>query len=90
MAATNGESGDAERLVGRYANYLKIGRNAFEFIFDYGQSHREGREPQFHTRIVTSPAYAKAFLEAFHDAIESYERDYGAIPADEERRHDAK
>jgi hypothetical protein len=90
MAAGNGDYGDAERLVGRYANSLKIGRNAFEFLFDFGQSHREGREPQFHTRIITSPAYAKAFLEVFHDAIESYERDYGAIPADRERQQDAE
>jgi hypothetical protein len=90
MAAGEGDCGDAERLVGRYANYLKIGRNAFEFVFDFGQSHREGREPQFHTRIITSPAYAKAFLDAFHDAIESYESDYGVIPADEEHQQDAK
>jgi len=90
MAAGNDDCGDAERLVGRYANYLKIGRNAFEFLFDFGQSHREGREPRFHTRIITGPTYAKAFLEAFHDAIESYEDDYGAIPADKERRHDAE
>jgi hypothetical protein len=90
MTAGKGDCGDAERLVGRYANYLKIGRNAFEFVFDFGQSHREGGEPQFHTRIITSPAYAKAFLDAFHDAIESYESDYGVIPADEEHQQDAK
>lgn len=90
MAAGNRNCGDGERLEGRYANYLKIGRNAFEFLFDFGQSHREGSEPRFHTRIITSPAYAKAFLEAFHDAIESYEDEYGVIPAGEERRHDAK
>jgi hypothetical protein len=90
MAAGNGDGGDAERLVGRYANCLKIGRNAFEFFFDFGQSHREGREPQFHTRIITFPAYARAFLEALHDAIESYENDYGPIPADTERQQDAE
>jgi Protein of unknown function (DUF3467) len=90
MPPGNVDCGDAERLVGRYANYLKIGRNAFEFLFDFGQSHREGREPQFHTRIITSPAYAKAFLEAFHDAIEGYENEYGTIPADTERKQDAE
>lgn len=88
MTARNGDCGD-ERLVGRYANYLKIGRNAFEFLFDFGQSHRNERAPQFHTRIITSPVYAKAFLHAFRDAVESYEHDYGAIPADKEQRHDA-
>jgi hypothetical protein len=90
MTAVNADCGDAERLVSRYANYLKIGRNAFEFLFDFGQSHREGREPQFHTRIITSPAYAKAFLNALHDAIESYENDYGTIPADTERQQDVE
>jgi hypothetical protein len=85
MGPGDGDGEDAERLVGRYANYLEIGRNAFEFVFDFGQLHREGREPQFHTRIITSPVYAKAFMETFRDAIESYEREYGAIPADEER-----
>jgi hypothetical protein len=89
MDAGNGDAGDAERLVGRYANYLRIGHNAFEFVFDFGQLHWEGREPQFHTRIITSPAYAKAFIETFRDAIESYERDYGPTPADEAASQDA-
>jgi Protein of unknown function (DUF3467) len=84
MAADNGDCGDAERLVGCYANFLKIGRNAFEFLFDFGQQHREGREPECHTRIITSPGYAKAFLETFRDAVEGYEADHGTIPAEKE------
>jgi len=88
MAAGNIDK-DAERLVGRYANYLKIGCNAFEFLFDFGQSHPDEREPQFHTRLITSPAYAKAFLETFRDAVENYESEYGVIPADKEHQHDA-
>jgi hypothetical protein len=43
---------------GRYANVLQVGHNAFEFVFDFGQDYQEDHEVQWHTRIVTGPAYA--------------------------------
>lgn len=67
---------DANPLEGRYANYFKVGYNAFEFILDFGQRYSEGEDAKSHTRIVTSPVYAKAFLETLGNSVEQYERSF--------------
>jgi hypothetical protein len=66
-------------LEGRYSNYFKIGYNAFEFVLDFGQLHQENANAQLHTRIITSPAYAKNLLETIQGSIEQYEQAFGAI-----------
>lgn len=63
-------------LEGKYVNYFEVGHNAFEFVLDFGQSYAGSQEPQMHTRIVTSPAYAKVFLETLRESIEQYERSF--------------
>ncbi len=70
---------DANPLEGRYANYFEVGYNAFEFILDFGQRYSEGEDAKSHTRIVTSPAYAKVFLEMLRDSVSKYEQLFGAI-----------
>jgi hypothetical protein len=65
---------------GAYANFLKIGQNAFEFVFDFGQHYLDDQEETFHTRIITTPAYAKAFFRVLSDCIERHEEDFGMIP----------
>ncbi len=67
---------------GAYANYLQIGQNPFEFVFDFGQLYLEDHDARFHTRIITTPVYAKAFLRVLRDCIERYELDFGMIPED--------
>ncbi len=62
-------------LEGKYVNYFKVGHNAFEFVLDFGQSYLESEDPQIHTRIVTSPAYAKAFLDTLRESLAQYEKD---------------
>ncbi len=69
-----------EKFGGVYANYLKIGQNAFEFLFDFGQLYLEDDDAQFHTRIITTPVYAKAFFKVLQECIERYEHDFGVIP----------
>jgi hypothetical protein len=64
---------------GRYANYFKIGHNAFELIIDCGQCYADNEEPQLHTRIITSPAYGKALLKTLRDSLVEYEKAYGRI-----------
>ncbi len=32
-------------LEGRYANYFKVGYNAFEFLLDFGQFYPEAKAP---------------------------------------------
>jgi hypothetical protein len=66
---------------GRYANYFKVGHNAFEFLLDFGQFYPESQRASFHTRIITSPIYAKALLEILRVSIDGYEQTFGAIQA---------
>lgn len=61
---------------GQYANYFQIGHNAFEFVIDFGQFYQENHEPRFHTRIITTPDYAKALLEALRDSITRHEQTF--------------
>ncbi|MGB7947058.1 MAG: DUF3467 domain-containing protein [Candidatus Binatia bacterium] len=65
---------------GRYANYFTVGHNAFEFVFDFGQLHAEGRPAPSHTRIITTPVYAKSLLGLLQESIHQYEQLFGTIP----------
>ena len=67
-------SGNAE-----YANMLKVGYNAIEFLFDFGQSSGPNTE-HFHTRIVAPPACARLFLQTVQEAVSGYEKSFGPIP----------
>ena len=69
----------ARELEGRYANYFKVGYNAFEFVLDFGQHYTEGQGAQLHTRIVTGPSYAKELLKFLQDCVDRYESDFGVI-----------
>jgi len=69
---------------GKYANYFEVGHNPFEFYVDFGQYDPESERVQFHTRIVTSPAYAKMMGETLSSSVESFEREHGAVPVNSE------
>ena len=71
---------DGSGLEGRYANYLQVGHNAFEVVLDFGQQYDDAQAPTLHTRIVTNPAYLKAFLVVLGDALETYQRTFGELP----------
>ena len=62
-----------------YANFLSVGHNAFEIVLEFGQAYEGSDRPGMQTRIVTTPAYAKAMLEAFRASIDQYEHLYGTI-----------
>jgi hypothetical protein len=76
-------SGNGSRPEGRYANYFKVGHNAFEFVFDFGQLYSENGMEQFHTRVITGPVYAKTLLDTLRKSVEQYEKAFGVIPPDE-------
>ena len=63
----------------RYANFFKIGYNAFEFVLAFGQSYAELEQEQVHTRLVMGPGYAKELLRVLHQSLANYERDFGTI-----------
>jgi hypothetical protein len=66
--------------IGCYANFIVVGHNAFEFVFDFGQLYQDKNPAHMHTRIVTTPVYAKAMLEAIRGSIERFEAMHGSIP----------
>ena len=66
-------------LEGRYANYVKVGHNAYEFVLDFGQIFRAEQKPVLYQRIVTSPAYAKAFLHTLEESVQQFEAKFGPI-----------
>jgi len=65
----------------KYANYFEVGHNPFEFYVDFGQYDPHSEKVQMHTRIVTSPAYAKMMGETLSSSVESFEREHGMILA---------
>lgn len=73
-----------QTLEGRYANYFKVGYNAFEFVIDFGQSYSESGHKELCTRIVTGPVYAKNLLNTLQRAIDRYKQDFGEIESDGE------
>jgi len=77
---STGPGGDDDCLEGRYANYFEIGHNAFEFLLDFGQWYFEGPEGRMHTRIVTSPMFARRLAETLNRALFQYEQLHGPVP----------
>ena len=67
------------KLEGQYANYFKVGYNAYEFVIDFGQYYPGTEEAELYTRIITSPAYAKSLLEILRESIDRYEKSFKAI-----------
>jgi hypothetical protein len=72
-------NGTPGNLGGCYANYLKVGHNAFEFVFDFEQNYADLGGLRRQARILTAPAYAKEFLDTIKKAVDCYERAFGAI-----------
>lgn len=73
-----------------YANHLKVGQNAFEFLLDFGQYYRGDGEEHFHVGIITTPVYAKAFLRVLRECIDQYEQAFGNIPEAKEELVETK
>ena len=69
----------SERIEGKYANYFEVGHNAYEFIFDFGQHYSENDEAELCTRIITSPTYAKVFLNILEVSIKQYKEKFEVI-----------
>ncbi|MBW2163249.1 MAG: DUF3467 domain-containing protein [Deltaproteobacteria bacterium] len=76
---------DTRKLEGRYANYFKVGHNAFELVIDAGQLYNDAETAQAHTRIISSPIYAKALLETLRESIKRYEQTFGIIPSEDDK-----
>ncbi len=79
MKAENLAYKEREKFEGRYANYFKVGYNAFEFILDFGQLYAENDDVKFFTRIIINPISAKNLIEVLQESIAQYEQIHGTI-----------
>lgn len=62
------------RQEGRYANYFEVGLNEEEVVIDLGQAYGGRESISFHTRIITSPAYARDLALLLQESIREFER----------------
>jgi hypothetical protein len=67
----------SDKPEARYANYFQIGQNASEFILQFGLFYTDETEPLLHTRIITSPTYAKTLIGLLQEAMEKHENQRG-------------
>jgi hypothetical protein len=58
---------------GLYANYFEVGHTAWEFVLDFGETYTGKESSPCHTRIVTTPLYARALLETLQKAMQQYD-----------------
>ena len=68
-----------ETIEARYANYFQAGQNAIEFIIDFGQLYSDETVPFLHTRIITSPTYAKTLVRLLEDSLAQHEAQFGKL-----------
>jgi hypothetical protein len=61
---------DPERV---YANYVTIGHNAFEFVFEFGQLYNGGGEARVQARVVMSPPSAHELMQVLGEALREYD-----------------
>lgn len=68
-----------ETIEARYANYFQAGQNAMEFIIEFGQLYSDETIPFLHTRIITSPTYAKKLVKLLEESLAHHEAQFGTI-----------
>ncbi len=80
MGNDEGEQPQRPMLEARYVNAFSVGFNAFEVVVECGQAYEEQPEPLWHTRMITTPVYAKHLLELLKETLDRYEKTFGTIP----------
>lgn len=63
---------------GVYANKLIVAHSRDEFILDFVVDFPPG--PQIVSRVITTPAHARAITEALTQNLSRYEQQHGNIP----------
>jgi hypothetical protein len=70
-------------MESRFTNYFQIGHNSCEMVIDCGCFYESEAVPSIHTRVTTTPQYAKALLETLVQALSDYEAAHGVIAGGE-------
>lgn len=61
-------------LEARYANYLQIAFSPEEVVLEFGQTYESQGDPMIHTRLVTTPVFAREFLRLLERSVQEIER----------------
>jgi hypothetical protein len=70
-------------LDARYSNAFDVGFDAFEFVIDCTQrdpGDRDDAATEPHTRIITTPAFAKELARVLRHSVDQYEARFGTLP----------
>jgi hypothetical protein len=65
--------GRRQSIVGKSANHFELAFTAAEFLVDFGQAYEGFGEPTIHTRIIMTPASARALSEMMQSIIRQFE-----------------
>jgi hypothetical protein len=79
--ALRSDDDDANSPGYDYANQFEIGYSRDEVLLRMAQAYEGETSLARPTRVVMTPAYAKALLNLLSEAIAHYEHDYGAVLA---------
>jgi hypothetical protein len=63
---------DETELERRYANFFRVGYNAYEFVIDFGQEYPPESE-RIHTRIVTSTPLARNLSDTLQRSLKEHD-----------------
>ncbi len=61
---------DAAPREARYANYFEVGTTGEEIVIEFGQAYGDSTPVSLHTRIVTSPLYARELARLLQAATD--------------------
>jgi hypothetical protein len=81
---------DSEQGWIGHAGLLRVGFNAFEFVFHFEDFNVPGVANTGPLVMVISPALAQAFAATLAESLAEYEKRFGRIPEAPKRRHSAK
>jgi hypothetical protein len=82
MPTAGNRTGNPVLSPSRYSNYFQAGFNEFELVIEFGEFYSDHPEPSLHTRVITSPEYAKRLLAVLREALQQHEEQFGSPHGD--------
>lgn len=79
-----GETVKSHAAEGRYADDFRIGYSAYRFVLEFGQVNSDGRETNYHTKLILAPDNTKTLLGNLKKSMSQYEIHFGRVNKSEE------
>lgn len=68
-----------DKADGVYSNLVLISHSPAEFVYDFIRVVPGMPKAKVHSRIIMTPNHAKGFLNALHENVTNYEKQFGEI-----------